>query len=83
MYTDENATVLKREEVSPNIAPRPGVSLAPTVRTVYACPCGAGTITDARVPGFCDHWATIDCPICRDRYDILTGCGHMWELRPK
>lgn len=55
----------------------------PTIHKEYACPCGEGKIIEERVPGFGDWYAFIECPACEKQYDLLQGCGHIWELKKK
>ena len=49
----------------------------------YKCPCGKGRIVEERVMGFGDYWAMIKCRRCKKKYEIKTGCGHIWELEEK
>lgn len=52
-------------------------------RTVYACPCGKGTIEETQdyTEGHRDGEAWIHCPNCRDRYYINYGGSLLhWEL---
>lgn len=49
----------------------------------YKCPCGKGRIVEERVVGFGDYWAMIKCRTCKKKYEIKTGCGHIWELEEK
>ena len=74
---DQTAKLLLEEEIYPN------GSNSPTVHKEYACPCGQGRIIYECVPGFGDSYARLDCPTCADKYYVLTGCGHIWELRAK
>lgn len=47
----------------------------------YECPCGKGRVVEERVRGFGDYWARLKCRDCEKRYEIVTGCGYIWELR--
>ena len=49
----------------------------------YKCPCGKGSIVEERVVGFGDYCALIKCKKCEKKYNIITGCGHFWELEEK
>lgn len=49
----------------------------------YRCPCGKGRIVEERVVGFGDYWAQLECRECAKRYEIVTGCGYLWELEEK
>ena len=54
-----------------------------TYHIEYKCPCGKGRIVEERVVGFGDYWAELRCKTCRKKYEIVTGCGHFWELVEK
>ena len=56
---------------------------SPTRHLEYECPCGKGRIIDERVVGFGDYYAYIKCRRCAKKYEIVTGCGHIWELEEK
>lgn len=74
---DQTAVCLSKKEVYPNGANYP------TIVTEYACGCGAGKIVTEQVPGFGDYTAEIQCEHCKKKYKLLTGCGHLWELRKR
>ena len=76
-YNDSTARVLLDEERYPNGAN------SPTRHIEYACPCGKGRIIDERVVGFGDYYAYIKCKNCTKKYEVVTGCGHIWELEEK
>lgn len=47
----------------------------------YECPCKEGKIIDYEVPGWVDDWyAEIKCPNCQNKYNVVTGCGEIWQL---
>ena len=60
-----------------------GGANSPTIHKEYACPCGQGRIIYESVVGFGDSYARLDCPTCESKYYVLTGCGHLWELKEK
>ena len=72
---DSTAKLLIEENIFPN------GGNCPTIHKEYLCPCGQGKIIEERVSGFHDLTVTIDCPSCQSKYDLVTGCGHIWELR--
>lgn len=72
---DGNARVLEDREIYPDGAN------SPTRHIEYACPCGKGKIIDERVEGFGDYCAFIECRRCKKKYEVETGCGHIWELK--
>lgn len=74
---DRNAKVLLDEDRYPDGAN------SPTRHIEYRCPCGKGKIIDERVVGFHDYYAWIECKNCEKRYEIVTGCGYIWELVKK
>lgn len=74
---DRDAKLLLKEERYEN-----GANV-PTIYKEYACPCGQGKIVEERVPGFGDWFTRIECACCKNKYYILEGCGHIWELREK
>ena len=74
---NETAKLLLEEMRYPN-----GANM-PTIVKEYACPCGAGKVVEERVPGFGDWFAYLDCPTCREKYSVITGCGHIWELKER
>ena len=74
---DSTARILLEEDRYPNGAN------SPTRHIEYACPCGKGRIIDERVIGFGDYTARLECANCQKDYRIVTGCGHIWELRKK
>ena len=55
----------------------------PNIHKEYLCPCGQGKIVEERVPGFGDWYTQIECPQCQKKYDLIEGCGCIWELREK
>jgi len=75
MINDKTAKIILREEVYPEGAN------SPTEHTEYECPCGKGKIIAERVVGFADYPVWIECKNCEDKYKIVTGCGHIWELK--
>ena len=77
MLNDSNAKLILKEDVYPD-----GANV-PTKRSVYECPCGKGRIVSERVPGFWDYTVYIECEACNQKYTVVTGCGHFWELRAK
>lgn len=77
MLNDKTAKLLSEEKFYPERANWP------TIRKIYLCPCGEGRIVEDRVPGFGDWFAFIDCKVCSERFDVLEGCGHIWELIEK
>lgn len=71
---NENAKLLLEEERYPD-----GANV-PTIHKEYVCPCGHGKVIEERVPGFGDWYAYLECPTCQQKYIVLEGCGHIWEL---
>ncbi len=71
---DSDAIVLLDEDRYPDGANHP------TRRIEYRCPCGKGRIIEERVEGFGDYISWIACRKCKKKYEIITGCGHIWEL---
>ena len=55
----------------------------PTRHIEYECPCGKGKVVEERVVGFGDYWAELKCRRCAKKYEIVTGCGYIWELKSK
>lgn len=74
---DRDAVLILREDRLAH-----GANL-PTVHSEYGCPCGRGKIVEDRVPGFDDLTVYFECDDCKDKYDIILGCGHLWETREK
>ncbi|MCH5350866.1 MAG: hypothetical protein J1F39_02730 [Clostridiales bacterium] len=74
---ERDAVLLLREDRYPSGANYP------TTHSEYKCPCGRGKIVEERVVGFNDYYVTIECEACKDKYDIIYGCGHLWETREK
>ena len=74
---DTTAKILLDENRYPNGAN------TPTRHIEYACPCGKGKIIDTRVLGFGDYCAWIECENCERKYHVITGQGHIWELKEK
>ncbi len=74
---DRTAKVLLDEERYPRGAN------SPTRHIEYACPCGKGRVIEERVVGFGDYCAWLKCRRCKRKYEIETGCGHIWELVEK
>lgn len=74
MLNDQNAKVLKKVDLYPDGAN------SPTTHIEYECPCGEGRIIEERVVGFGDYYAFIKCRKCKKKYEVITGCGHLWEL---
>ncbi|MBO4983940.1 MAG: hypothetical protein J6D23_07755 [Clostridia bacterium] len=56
---------------------------SPTQHSEYVCPCGKGKIVYEHVVGFGDFSAWIECKKCDKKYEIVMGCGYLWELREK
>ncbi len=77
LYNDRTAKRLKVEDIYPEGAN----SL--TSHAEYECPCGKGRIVYERVIGFNDYYAIIECKECREKYNIRTACGCLWELEEK
>lgn len=61
----------------------PNGANSPTIHKEYACPCGQGKVIEERVPGFGDWFARIECKACNDKYYVVEGNGHIWELKEK
>ena len=74
---DKTAKLLLEEERFPDGA------TSPTIHKEYECPCGQGRIVEDRVPGFGDWYAQLVCPSCAERYTLVEGRGHIWELCAK
>lgn len=74
---DKTAKLLIEEKRYPN------GGNSPTIHKEYACPCGQGKIIEENVPGFGDRFTRIDCISCADKYTVVEGCGHIWELKEK
>ena len=74
---DQNAKILLDEDRYPDGAN------SPTRHIEYLCPCGKGKIIDERVVGFGDYYAWIECKHCEKKYELVTGCGYIWELERK
>ena len=74
---DQNAKILLDEDRYPDGAN------SPTEHIEYACPCGKGKIIDERVVGFGDYYSWIECKACAKKYELVTGCGYIWELVKK
>ncbi len=55
----------------------------PTQVYKYECPCGRGIVKYCRVPGFDDDYTKIECPNCKENYEIDMGRGYIWELKEK
>ena len=55
----------------------------PIITKEYACPCGKGKIVEERAVGFCDWYTLIECPTCKEKYNVVEGRGHIWELVEK
>lgn len=72
-----NAVLLVKREILSDGA------TSPTIRKEYRCPCGCGRIVEESVPGFCEFTVWINCGACKERYNLLTGRGHIWELTEK
>lgn len=72
---NKNAILLMSEERYPN-----GANV-PTIHKEYRCPCGCGRIIEERVPGFGDWYAWIDCALCKGKYTLIEGQGHIWEIK--
>ena len=75
--TDRSAKILLDEDRYPDGAN------SPTRHIEYECPCGKGRIIDERVVGFADYCSWIDCKDCAKKYELVTGCGYIWELKRK
>lgn len=73
----DNAVLLIKEERFP------GGATTPTVHKEYRCPCGGGKVIEESVPGFGEFTVWTECDICKERYAILKGNGHIWELIEK
>lgn len=74
---DRNARVILDENIYPDRAD------SPTRHIEYFCPCKRGKIVEERVVGFGDYWAEIQCKECAKKYEIISGCGYIWELKNK
>lgn len=74
---DSNAKVLLEKDIYPDGANHP------TTHIEYLCPCKKGKIVYENVRGFNDYFAIIECPKCAKNYDVVYGCGHIWELVKK
>jgi hypothetical protein len=74
---EKNAKVLLDEDRYPDGAN------CPTRHIEYECPCGKGKIMHERVVGFGDYYTWIECKRCEKKYEIVTGCGYIWELDEK
>ena len=74
---DKTAKLLIEEERYPDGAN------TPTIHKEYACPCGKGKIVEEHVPGFNDWYARLECNNCADKYTLVEGNGHIWELKEK
>lgn len=77
MLNDSNAKLISKEDIYPVSAN------SPTQRCTYECPCGKGKIVSEQVVGFWDYTVRIECDDCKQKYIVVTGCGHFWELRLK
>ena len=73
----DNAVLLVCEERFPRGAN------SPTVHREYRCPCGCGKVVEESVPGFGEITVWIECAACKNKYSILKGHGHIWELTKK
>ena len=76
-YNDETAKVILDEDRYPD-----GANI-PTRHIEYVCPCGKGKIINERIMGFGENYAYFECKKCEKKYEIVTGCGHYWELEEK
>lgn len=76
-WNDETAPLISECDIYPDGAN------SPTRHKEYKCPCGKGKIIDERVVGFGDYYAYIKCKRCEKKYQVKTGCGHIWELEEK
>ena len=74
---DKTAKIIKKQELYPDGAN------SPTFRTEYLCPCGKGKVVYEHVAGFSDRYCYIECKKCEKKYEVVTGCGHLWELVEK
>ncbi len=74
---DKTAKVLVDKNIYPNGAN------SPTRHIEYACPCGKGKVIEERVLGFGDYYAYLECKGCEEKYEVVTGHGHFWELKKK
>lgn len=72
---DRNAKIILDENRFPDGAN------SPTRHIEYVCPCGKGKIIDERVIGFHDYYSWIECDSCKNEYEIVCGCGYIWELK--
>lgn len=53
------------------------------VRSIYACPCGQGTIEEEQdyTEGHRDCWATLNCNICQREYKLqFSASGLRWDI---
>jgi membrane protein YqaA with SNARE-associated domain len=76
-WNDQTAEKISESDIYPYGAN------SPTQHIEYKCPCGKGKIIDERVIGFGDYIAYIECKRCEKKYQVKTGCGHIWELEEK
>ena len=74
---NENAVLLLSEERYPN------GGNCPTIHKEYRCPCGCGKIIEERVAGFGDWYVNIDCLPCKEKYILINGQGHIWEIKER
>jgi hypothetical protein len=53
----------------------------PTYITTYECLCGCGVIVERDVRGFNDHFITIDCKKCLEKYhSFVDVVGYEWKI---
>ena len=74
---DTTAKVLLEEDRYPDGAN------SPTQHIEYLCPCKKGKIVYENVRGFHDSYAFFECKRCEKKYEIVMGCGYIWELEEK
>ena len=53
----------------------------PTIHKECVCPCGKGKIVEDRVPAVNDWFTQIECLTCKEKFTVIEGCGHIWELK--
>lgn len=52
---------------------------AATYITKYECFCGFGKIVEENTPGFDDHFITLSCKKCEEKYhSFIDLCGNDW-----
>lgn len=77
MLNDKTAKLLSVDDEYPD-----GANV-PTRIYKYECPCGKGVIQYCRVSGFGDYYTDVECPTCKEKYNVEMGKGYAWELVEK